>query len=155
MKKTNKKKRGSQIQKNASAQKSLQQASDDALLGELQQRAQNKQSNRKEISVLIEKFSALIPPIKLLLEHAVKSLDKEQRHRHKLENVKTNASIEAERRGQWFALITVLASLACAVFFFISGNLLPGGFFFFGSLFFSGSLFRLAHLFLTDGKKDR
>lgn len=161
MKKTSKKKRDSQIEKNAGAKKPLEHVPGNTLIGELQRRVQEKQIDPNTISVLIARFSVLFQLPKPLAEHVVKSSDKEQRHRHKQEDAKTNASIEAERRGQRFALTIVLAFLVSAiacfastVVLFMGGKIWAGSALFGGSALFSRSLFQLAHLFITGRKKD-
>lgn len=150
------KKRALQSRKGSDVQKSLRKIPDQVLVEEIQRRAHGQQSDRTEMSVSSQSFSGPLPPPQILEEYKsaganipdriVKMAEKEQAHRHQLEEEASNVPLK--RTGQICALIIILAFLGCAVFL-ISRGLWP-----FGIFFLSGPLLWLVHLFITGRKKD-
>jgi uncharacterized membrane protein len=117
-----------------------------------------RQEEELAIKAIYQQFSGPIPPPQILsgydqvqagfAERIVAMAEKEQSHRHGLENQALNSSISIQKRGQIFALLLSLLILAISGFLIYEGKELAG------SALAGATLTGLAYIFIT-GRKDK
>ncbi|MFK3872696.1 DUF2335 domain-containing protein [Pseudoalteromonas rhizosphaerae] len=111
------------------------------------------------VRTVAQEYSGPLPPPKML-EHydsvqpgfanrIVAMAEKEQSHRHNLENQGVSGAINKDSRGQHYALITSILLIASCAFLIYSGHEVSG------SILGGGSLTGLAYIFISGRKKDR
>lgn len=93
---------------------------------------------------LLDAYDAISPGF---AERIVLMAENEQEHRHKTENTALTGSVNAEKRGQWFAFVISLIVFCGSIFLIsqdheISGTILAGG-----------SLTGLAYIFIRGRRQ--
>jgi len=108
-----------------------------------------------------QKFSGPLPPPSLLKDYdaickgaanrILVLAEKEQEHRHTIENKAIDGAISKDKRGQNYALIVALVTLIGAIFLIARGHSITG------SILVGGTLTSLVYIFINgkrDGKTD-
>lgn len=143
-----------------SLQELLMQIPDEQLIEVLAKKVQqNPKPEAIRISRAIHReFSGPMPPGELLEDYEkiqkgfanrlIQFTEKEQEHRHQIENKGLHAAINAEMRGQKYAL------LICLVFVLCSYQLIMSGYEISGSILGGGTLLGLATVFITGRKSQ-
>ncbi|EIY8042695.1 DUF2335 domain-containing protein [Vibrio vulnificus] len=109
-------------------------------------------------SVTQQSYSGPIPPPAMLHEYdqvqdgfanrIVTMAEKEQAHRHGIENRGVNGAISKDVRGQYFALICSLVMIVCCTYLISNGHEISG------SILGGSTLVGLAYVFIT-GRKSK
>jgi len=110
------------------------------------------------IRTVAQEYSGPLPPPGMLKHYdtvqpgfsdrIVSMAEKEQNHRHNLENKGVSGAINKDSRGQHYALITSILLITSCVFLIYSGHEISG------SILGGGSLTGLAYIFISGRKKD-
>lgn len=140
----------------------LKKLPEELLASALAEKIQEDQSAPSEIIKVVkavsQEFSGPIPPPHILAGYdnvqagfanrIVTMAEKEQSHRHVIEDKALSSSISIQKRGQIFALILSLFILGGSMFLIYSGKEISG------SVLAGASLTGLAYIFITGRKRD-
>ena len=104
-------------------------------------------------------FSGPLPPPSILAGYenvgegfanrVIALAEKQQDHRHLLENKSVDAAIDAEKRGQHYALIVSVLIILGALYLIATGKEV------YGTILAGGTLTGLAYIFITGRKKSQ
>lgn len=140
----------------------LKQLPEELLASALAEKIQTDHSAPKEIIKVVkavsQEFSGPIPPPQILAGYEniktgfanriVEMAEKEQSHRHGIEDKALISSITIQKRGQIFALILSLIILIGSMFLIYKGKEISG------SILAGATLTGLAYIFITGRKQD-
>lgn len=111
------------------------------------------------VRTVAQEYSGPLPPPKML-EHyneidpgfanrIITMAEKEQTHRHSLEEMSVKGTIDKDGRGQNYALLITMLITICCTFLIHNGHELSG------SILGGGTLTGLAYIFISGRKKDK
>lgn len=141
-------------------QRILDTIPEDVLAGILADRIQEspKTEVKKVVQAVSQHFSGPVPPPHILgeydqiqkglAERIVVMAEKEQAHRHEIEEKALQASIGAEKRGQKYAYVLSLLILLGSIGLIYAGENIAG------SLLAGSTLVGLAYVFITGRKQE-
>lgn len=111
------------------------------------------------VRTVAQEYSGPLPPPRMLehydsvhpgfADRIVLMAEKEQNHRHNLENQGVSGAINKDSRGQHYALITSILLISACTFLIYSGHEVSG------SILGGGSLTGLAYIFISGRKKEK
>ena len=102
----------------------------------LAQAAQPNSGQPAVFQVSEQRFAGPVPPPAILAayneivpngaERLLAMAERNQEHRHGIENRVVDGNIRAQSRGQWFGLIVALVGMAGGIYLIATGNSWPG-----------------------------